>query len=110
MTSTEPSEMTKHQYLRRLQARILRHGLYRGDVHADDVLADLPVPGNIHPNIVGQAFSGLDSAGLITPSGFRRSERKARHKGISRLWHVCDALGARRYLSALATTGDDCGV
>ena len=54
-----PPRSSQEQYRRRLQARILQKGLYQGEVHADAVLADLPIPGGIHPNAVGLAFSGL---------------------------------------------------
>lgn len=109
MTTTTQKPLVKRQYLRRLQSRILRHAMYRGGVHADDVLVDFPVPDGIHPNIVGTAFSGLEAAGLIEVTGFERSNRKVRHRGISRLWRVCDASGARKYLKALASSGDDYG-
>lgn len=94
----------REHYRRLLQTQILQHGLYRGTVHADHVLAECPVPENVHPNAVGLAFSTLLDANLIEPVGFQRSERRARHKGISRLWRVCDAQGARQYLKALAST------
>lgn len=99
--------MNQRRYSRRLQGVILRYALYRGDVHADDVRAVLPVPEGIHPNIVGRAFIALESAGLIAPAGFERSRRRKRHSGISRRWRVVDAAGARAYLRALAGTGDD---
>ena len=100
---------SKSQYTRQLQAAILRHGLYRGDVHADSVVNVLPVPDGIHPNTVGSAFAGLEAARLIEAVGFERSSRRRRHRGVSRLWRICDQTGARRYLSALAATGDDVG-
>ncbi len=97
---------TSEQYRRRLQARILRHGLCCGSVHADDALAELPIPDGVHPNAVGLAFSTLSDLRLIEPIRFQCSGRKARHKGVSRVWRVCDAVGARRYLTALQSTGD----
>ena len=98
---------TSEQYRRRLRAKILRHGLYRGSVHADDILAELPIPEDVHPNSVGLAFSGLADSNIIEAVGFQRSQRRVRHKGVSRLWRVCDATSARRYLKALRSTGDD---
>ena len=97
----------QEQYRRQLQAQILRHGLYRGYVHADDVVSDCPVPEAVHPNTIGLAFSALADSSLIEAVGFQRSERRARHRGVSRLWRVCDAKGARAHLKALAGTGDD---
>lgn len=99
--------MTQAKYLRRLQGVILRHALYRGSVHADDALAVLPVPDGITRNTVGNAFAGLEAAGLIAPTGFMRSRRPERHCGISRRWQAADAAGCRKYLAALQRTGDD---
>jgi hypothetical protein len=92
------------RYIRQLQAAILRHVLYRGDVHADMAIASLPVPEGVHVNTVGAAFSGLEGAGLIEAVGFERSVRASRHRGVSRIWRVCDASGARGYLTALERT------
>lgn len=107
MNATASASMTRRQYLRRLQSIILRHVLYRGGVHADMVIAALPIPEGVHVNTVGAAFSGLESVGLIEAVGFERSARASRHRGVSRVWCVSDASGARRYLRALASTGDD---
>ena len=97
----------RSQYLRQLQATILRLGLHGGDLHADQVVDALPVPGDVHANTVGAAFSGLEAAGLIQAVGFERSIRASRHRGVSRAWRVCDAFGARGYLRVLANSGDD---
>lgn len=97
------------QYLRQLQGVILRHALHRGEVHADHAVAVLPVPDGVHANTVGQAFAGLEAAGLIATTGFERSRRARRHGGISRIWTVADAAGAQGYLRALDGTGDDVG-
>ncbi len=98
---------TRQQYLRRLQAAILRHILYRGNVHADADRTIRPLPDGALPNTVGAAFSGLEVTGLIEAIGFERSGRESRHRGVSRVWRVCDQVRARGYLSALVTTGDD---
>lgn len=97
----------KRRYLRRLQAAILRHCLYRGDVHADAIVAAQPMVPGVHPNTVGAAFAGLEAAKLIEAIGFERSERGSRHRGASRVWRVSDQSGARLYLLALAASGDD---
>lgn len=97
----------RQRYVRQLQSVILRHALYRGDVHADEVVAALPVPAGVHPNNVGNSFSVLEKAGLIKAVGYRRSDRGSRHHGVSRIWRVSDAAGARGYIKALATTEDD---
>ena len=106
-TTISTPKDSKSQYTRQLQAAILRHGLYRGDVHADSVVNVLPVPNGVHANAIGGAFAGLEAARLIEAVGFKRSQRRRRHRGVSRLWRICDHAGARRYLSALAATGDD---
>ena len=107
MNATASAPVTRRQYLRRLQSVILRHVLYRGDVHADMAIAAFPIPEGVHVNTVGAAFSGLESAGLIKAVGFERSVRASRHRGVSRVWRVCDTSGVRGYLRALASSGDD---
>jgi hypothetical protein len=89
------------RYIRQLQAAILRHVLYRGEVHAVDIVAALPVPEGVHPNAIGTVFSNLEASGLIEAVGFERSSRASRHRGVSRVWRICDSRGAREFLIIL---------
>ena len=51
----------------------------------DDVRA-LGVAEPDHPNRWGSVFSGLHRAGYIHPVAFVASARRARHRGLQRLW------------------------
>ena len=43
-------------------------------------------PSDVHPNTVGQVVKALADAGRIVPVGIAQSGRKARRKGLIRVW------------------------
>lgn len=84
--------------IRELQIAALRVVLDRGQVCADDVRALVPIPSAVSPKVVGAAFRGLATAGLLRRDGFANSKRPQAHARPLSQWQLADADAAAAWL------------
>lgn len=94
------------RYIRRVQAAVIQLAMRNSEVNADAVHRLVEAPEGISPNVMGVAFTGLVSAGLIEPVRFERSTRVQRHGNVFRVWRIANYGSASAYLEALRKTGD----
>jgi hypothetical protein len=87
--------------IRKLTAAALRFVLSGGEVCADDIREDVPLPDGISPRCVGVVFRDLSDAGILRRLTYRPSTRPIAHARPLSVWTLADRDAATAHLAAL---------
>ncbi len=87
--------------IRRVTAAALRFVLAGGEVCADDVRCEIPIPPDVSPKCVGSVFRDLADAGILRRIGYRPSVRPIAHARPVSVWQLADRDAATVHLAEL---------
>ncbi len=87
--------------IRKFTAAALRFVLAGGEVCADDVRGEIPIPADVSPKCVGVVFRDLSDLGILRRAGYRASARPIAHARPLSVWTLADRDAAVAHLAEL---------